>query len=113
MSTSVDSPTSTSLEGELKETLKELDRRLRARRRELRHLGRFTASHDVMVADIRARQAEILRRLSAELSRGTSWTLIKTEWALEFSGLVSTLLSWQERLDGETLKDGGGDQRIV
>jgi hypothetical protein len=104
---------SISTENELKERLRELDRRLRARRRELKDLGWFAASHDVVMADLRAGQAEIVRKLSEELQRGVSWTLIKTEFALELSGLADTLLSWQERLDAEMRKHGGGDHRVV
>jgi hypothetical protein len=102
---------STGVEVELKETLEKLDHRLRARKGELRNLGWFAAAHDVVVADIRARRAEILTTLSAELAKGgISWTLIKIEFALEMNGLVGTLLSWQERLDAEMSKSGVGDR---
>src|SRR5262245_1392294 len=104
---------STSVEGELKERLEELNRRLRARRRELRDLGWFAAAHDVVVADLRARQAEILRTLSAELSNGFSWTVLKAEFALELSGVAGTFASWLERLDADMQKDGADTRRTV
>jgi hypothetical protein len=104
---------STSVEGELKARLEELDRRLRDRRRELKELGRFADAHDVVVAVLRLRQAEILGRLNAELSRGVSWHLLKAEFALEFSGLFGTLLGWLERMDADVLKHGAGDRPAV
>ena len=86
----------------LKERLEALDRRLQARKRELKDRGEFADVHELIVADARRRQAEIRRRLDTLLEHGLSWSLLKSELELDLNGLIGTLLDWQERLDAET-----------
>jgi hypothetical protein len=87
----------------LKETIDILDHRLAAGRRQLQARGELGDVRDIMMADNRRRQGEILRRVESALQRGAAWDLVWSELALEFNGLVASLLAWQERLDAETV----------
>ena len=94
---------STTSHDSLKERLTELDRRLKAKKRQLADRGEFSDVHDIVLADTRKRQAEIRQKVEAALKKGISWSLLKSEFELEFSGMFGTFLSWQERLDAEAV----------
>jgi hypothetical protein len=99
----------------LKDRLDELDRRLAARKRQLRDSGKIVDVHDTLMTRTRERHAEIRQRIDAALKKGASFDLLKAEFALEINGVVGTLLSWLERLDAETVmkmtKEGSSGAR--
>lgn len=96
---------STTSDDTLMKRLEALDRLLEAMRHQLKDRGEFADVHDLFVADTRKQQAEIKQRLDTALAKGMSWSLLKSEFELDFNGLVGAILGWQERLDTQTNLD--------
>lgn len=79
--------------------LDQLERQIGAKAREFATRGEFAEVREAFIADLKARQAAIRRRIDAALEKGLSWALIKTEFERDFDGLFGQLLRWEKRLD--------------
>ena len=87
----------------LMQSLADLQRQIGDKSREFETRGEFAELRDAFVADLKARQAAIIRRIDAALTQGFSWRLIRTEFERDFDGIFGELLRWEKRLDAATM----------
>jgi hypothetical protein len=87
----------------LLQSLATLQRQIGAKAREFETRGEFAELRDAFVADLKARQAAIIRRIDAALKQGLTWKLIRTEFERDFDGIFGELLRWEKRLDAATM----------
>lgn len=87
----------------LMQSLADLQRQIGDKSREFETRGEFAELRDAFVADLKARQAAIIRRIDAALTQGFSWRLIRTEFERDFDGIFGELLRWEKRLDAATI----------
>ena len=91
----------TDLEGKLHE----LSERLQARDAELRKSGEFSDIHRALLAKIQRRSDSLRRRVKETEAAGSSWDLVKAEFARDFSSLYDDLLQLEDRLDSDAMKN--------
>ena len=89
---------------DLARDLNEFSRRLEARVYEFKERGEFSSVHDALTNDIRKRQAELSRKVSEAIQRGTTWEVIKTELTRDYKSLYDNFSRWEERLDAKSMK---------
>ena len=88
----------------LQKKLDDLSARLRARIEEFRQKGEFSDTHAALLKEIRQRNDALKSKVAEAGQKGTTWDLVKAEFARDYSSLFDDLLEIEERLDAEAMK---------
>jgi len=88
----------------LRTKLDVLSRRLDVQTDEFQQSGEFLYLHRELMAKISKRHDSLRRRVETAARQGTTWDLIKAEFARDFSSIFDDLLLLEQRLEASMMR---------